>query len=134
MFSFHLIDEESESESEPESESESEDEQDVEAHTNDDEHDAESSTHDEEQHADHGQDTDDELHTPLKEEKDKEPEILQLKEDEELAKAIQESLNVEPAPRYDQGSTYQPFPFFYPSVNRYSWCRIKQYLSFFLSE
>ncbi|GFY86134.1 hypothetical protein Acr_04g0008720 [Actinidia rufa] len=37
----------------------------------------------------------------------------QLKEDEQLAKAIQESLNVESPPRYGNGNIYQPIPFPY---------------------
>lgn len=41
-----------------------------------------------------------------------------LEEDEQLAKAIQESLNVESPPsppRYDYGSLFPPYQFFYPS-------------------
>ncbi|CAL5332307.1 hypothetical protein CsSME_00013744 [Camellia sinensis var. sinensis] len=37
----------------------------------------------------------------------------QLKEDEQLAKAIQESLNVESPPRHVNGNIYQPIPFPY---------------------
>ncbi|THF95895.1 hypothetical protein TEA_024403 [Camellia sinensis var. sinensis] len=37
----------------------------------------------------------------------------QLKEDEQLAKAIQESLNVESSPRHVNGNIYQPIPFPY---------------------
>ncbi|KAG8391445.1 hypothetical protein BUALT_Bualt01G0188500 [Buddleja alternifolia] len=44
----------------------------------------------------------------------------QLEEDEQLAKALQASLNVEfpprsPPPRYDNGSFFPPYPFYYPS-------------------
>ncbi|KAL5558107.1 hypothetical protein UlMin_034318 [Ulmus minor] len=38
----------------------------------------------------------------------------QFEEDELLARAIQESLNVESPPRYDNGNTYQPAPVYYP--------------------
>ncbi|KAL5564216.1 hypothetical protein UlMin_027380 [Ulmus minor] len=38
----------------------------------------------------------------------------QFKEDELLARAIQESLNMESPPRYDNGNTYQPIPVYYP--------------------
>jgi hypothetical protein len=42
-----------------------------------------------------------------------------LEEDEQLAKAIQESLNVDSSPQYDSGSIFQPYPFFNPGGNRY---------------
>ncbi|KAG8384507.1 hypothetical protein BUALT_Bualt04G0125100 [Buddleja alternifolia] len=52
----------------------------------------------------------------------------QLEEDEQLAKALQASLNVEspprsppprsPPPRYDNGSFFPPYPFYYPSGSR----------------
>ncbi|GAB4847095.1 Protein DA1- 1, variant 2 [Ancistrocladus abbreviatus] len=42
----------------------------------------------------------------------------QLKEDEQLAKALQESLNMGSPPRDDHENTYQPFPFFFPSGYR----------------
>ncbi|KAJ0097911.1 hypothetical protein Patl1_28845 [Pistacia atlantica] len=38
----------------------------------------------------------------------------QLEEDEQLAKAIQESLSIEPPPQHDTPSIFQPFPFLYP--------------------
>ncbi|KAA8528609.1 hypothetical protein F0562_035964 [Nyssa sinensis] len=38
---------------------------------------------------------------------------FQLKEDEQLARAIQESLNVESPPRYGSGNIYQPIPLSY---------------------
>lgn len=43
-----------------------------------------------------------------------------LEEDEQLAKALQESLNVEAPspPRYDYGSFFPPFPSFFPSGYR----------------
>ena len=44
----------------------------------------------------------------------------QLKEDEQLAKAIQESLNVESPPRYGNGNIYQPIPFPYSTGFRYT--------------
>ncbi|KAL5565767.1 hypothetical protein UlMin_028931 [Ulmus minor] len=37
----------------------------------------------------------------------------QFEEDDLLARAIQESLNVESPPRYDSGNTYQPIPIYY---------------------
>lgn len=43
---------------------------------------------------------------------------LQLEEDEHLAKALQESMNVASPPRYDQGSFFQPYPFFFPSSHK----------------
>ncbi|KAH9711585.1 protein DA1-related 1 [Citrus sinensis] len=36
----------------------------------------------------------------------------QLEEDEQLAKAIQDSLRVDSPPRYESGNIFQPFPFF----------------------
>ncbi|GMH24107.1 hypothetical protein Nepgr_025950 [Nepenthes gracilis] len=40
----------------------------------------------------------------------------QLEEDEQLAKAVQESLNMESPPRNEHGNIYQqPYPFFFPS-------------------
>lgn len=42
----------------------------------------------------------------------------QLEEDEQLAKAIQESMNVGSPPRYDPGSIFQPYPFLIPSSHR----------------
>ncbi|CAM8921866.1 unnamed protein product [Rhodiola kirilowii] len=43
-----------------------------------------------------------------------------LEEDEQLAKALQESLNVEspPRPRHDNGSIFPPFPFVFPTGYR----------------
>ena len=57
----------------------------------------------------------------------------QLQEDEQLARALQESLNVESPPRYGNGNgnvnvnvhgngnpnTYQPVPVYYPMGYRY---------------
>ncbi|KAG7544799.1 Zinc finger LIM-type [Arabidopsis suecica] len=42
----------------------------------------------------------------------------QLEEDEQLAKAIQESMNVGSPPRYDLGNILQPYPFLIPSSHR----------------
>ncbi|KAK3000514.1 hypothetical protein RJ639_020798 [Escallonia herrerae] len=39
-------------------------------------------------------------------------------EDEQLAKALQESLNMDSPPQYDHGSLFPPYPFFYPSGYR----------------
>lgn len=38
----------------------------------------------------------------------------QLEDDEQLALAMQESLNVESPPRYGYGNIYQPAPVYYP--------------------
>lgn len=57
----------------------------------------------------------------------------QLEEDEQLARALQESLNVESPPQhgngntyqpstppqYGNGNTYQPIPMYYPMGSRY---------------
>ncbi|RVW27126.1 Protein DA1-related 1 [Vitis vinifera] len=40
----------------------------------------------------------------------------QLEEDEQLARALQESLNVESPPRHDAGNIFQPFPSFFHLV------------------
>jgi hypothetical protein len=45
-----------------------------------------------------------------------------LKEDEQLAKALQESLSVESPPRHGipyQGNAYQPYPIHFPMGFRY---------------
>lgn len=42
----------------------------------------------------------------------------QLEEDEQLARAIQESLNVESPPRYGNGNMYQPMPVYFPMGSR----------------
>ncbi|GAA0151379.1 actin or actin-binding cytoskeletal protein [Lithospermum erythrorhizon] len=42
----------------------------------------------------------------------------QLVEDEQLAKALQESLIVDSPPQYDYGSFFPPYPYFYPTVYR----------------
>lgn len=44
-----------------------------------------------------------------------------LDDDEQLAKAIQESLNVSP-PRYNYGSLFPPYPYLYPSGPGYRIC------------
>ena len=41
-----------------------------------------------------------------------------LEEDEQLAKAIQESLNVDPPPRINHGGLFPLLPNFFPSVYR----------------
>ncbi|KAK2987490.1 hypothetical protein RJ640_012149 [Escallonia rubra] len=41
-----------------------------------------------------------------------------LEEDEQLAKALQESLNMDSPPQYDHGSLFPPYPSFYPSGYR----------------
>jgi hypothetical protein len=41
-----------------------------------------------------------------------------LEEDEQLAKALQESLNIDSAPRYDYGNLFPPHPYFYPAGYR----------------
>ncbi|KAG5516761.1 hypothetical protein RHGRI_037485 [Rhododendron griersonianum] len=38
-----------------------------------------------------------------------------FEEDEQLAKALQESLNIDSAPRYDHGNLFPPYPYYYPS-------------------
>ncbi|XP_039158006.1 protein DA1-related 1-like [Eucalyptus grandis] len=40
----------------------------------------------------------------------------QLEEDQQLAKALQESLSVESPPRYESGNMFRPYPFFFPSM------------------
>lgn len=42
-----------------------------------------------------------------------------LEEDEQLARALQESLNTESPPRHDNRNSYNPFPFFFSSGHRY---------------
>ncbi|KAJ4844868.1 Protein DA1- 1 [Turnera subulata] len=42
----------------------------------------------------------------------------QLEEDEQLAKAIQESLSVESPPQYGGSNIFPPYPFFFPSSHR----------------
>ncbi|GAA0157901.1 actin or actin-binding cytoskeletal protein [Lithospermum erythrorhizon] len=39
-----------------------------------------------------------------------------LEEDEQLAKALQESLTVDSPPKYDYGSAFPPYPYLYPPV------------------
>uniref|UniRef100_A0A5B7ASS5 LIM zinc-binding domain-containing protein n=1 Tax=Davidia involucrata TaxID=16924 RepID=A0A5B7ASS5_DAVIN len=41
-----------------------------------------------------------------------------LEDDEQLAKALQESLNMEPAPQYDYENLFPPYPYFYPAGYR----------------
>ncbi|KAA8531788.1 hypothetical protein F0562_006495 [Nyssa sinensis] len=41
-----------------------------------------------------------------------------LEDDELLAKAFQESLNMEPPPQYDYGNLFPPYPYFYPDEYR----------------
>lgn len=41
-----------------------------------------------------------------------------LEEDEQLARALQESLNTESPPRHDNRNSYNPFPFFFSSGHR----------------
>ncbi|KAI4336915.1 hypothetical protein L6164_015388 [Bauhinia variegata] len=43
---------------------------------------------------------------------------LQSEEDEHLARALQESLNVESPPRYGSGNMYQPVPVYFPMGSR----------------
>ncbi|GMI68874.1 DA1-RELATED PROTEIN 1 [Hibiscus trionum] len=49
---------------------------------------------------------------------DKKGKKVQQEEDEQLAKAIQESLNVESPPRYGHGGSFSPYPFFFSASNR----------------
>ncbi|KAM7516610.1 hypothetical protein LguiA_006193 [Lonicera macranthoides] len=59
---------------------------------------------------------------PLPEEDQKGKKVLDdeshLEEDEQLAKALQESLNMDSPPRYDHGSLFPPYPYLYPSGYR----------------
>ncbi|KAI8525380.1 hypothetical protein RHMOL_Rhmol13G0225800 [Rhododendron molle] len=41
-----------------------------------------------------------------------------FEEDEQLAKALQESLNIDSAPRYNSGNLFPPYPYYYPSGYR----------------
>lgn len=42
-----------------------------------------------------------------------------LEEDEQLAKAIQESLYIDSTPQYDYGNLFPPYPYLYPTGFRY---------------
>lgn len=62
-----------------------------------------------------GQKEDEYFEAPKEEAKDIQS---QLEDDEQLAKAIQESLSLELPPRYENGSNLRPNPFFFPSGYR----------------
>lgn len=64
------------------------------------------------------QSDDDEKPAKFQYEEDEQSAKVQLEEDEQLAKALQESLNMGSPPRYDNGSIFQPFPFFMPAGYR----------------
>ncbi|XVE87244.1 hypothetical protein DITRI_Ditri18aG0100700 [Diplodiscus trichospermus] len=59
----------------------------------------------------HAEEEDDQ-YANVRREEDQERAKVQLEEDEQLARAIQESLNVESPPRYDHGGLFSPHPFF----------------------
>lgn len=61
------------------------------------------------------QSDDDEKPAKFQYEEDEQSAKVQLEEDEQLAKALQESLNMGSPPRDDNGSIFQPFPFFMPA-------------------
>ncbi|KAL9341010.1 hypothetical protein Peur_067229 [Populus x canadensis] len=71
----------------------------------------------EEDYQTHQSQEDYQRHQPEEDEKDVN---AQLEEDEQLAKAMQESLSVEPPPqaRYDSGNVVPPYAFFFPSSYR----------------
>ena len=52
----------------------------------------------------------------------------QLEEDEQLARALQESLNVESPPRHDAGNIFQPFPSFFSPGYRYMLLPVNPFL------
>ncbi|KAH0971312.1 hypothetical protein GBA52_023468 [Prunus armeniaca] len=64
------------------------------------------------------QSDDDEKPAKFQYEEDEQSAKVQLEEDEQLAKALQESLNMGSPPRDDNGSIFQPFPFFMPAGYR----------------
>lgn len=57
----------------------------------------------------------------------------QLEDDEQLAQALQQSLNVESPPQYGYGNIYQPAPVYFPMGLRYiTFVLIRWSISIFL--
>ncbi|XWS33712.1 hypothetical protein CRYUN_Cryun22dG0106900 [Craigia yunnanensis] len=107
-----------EDESEPEEESD-EDEPYAKGHVEDeDDKYAEAHEEEDERYAKAHVVEEDDQYAKVQCEEDEEHAKVQLEEDEQLAKAIQESLNVESPPLYDHGGLFSPYPFFFSASYR----------------
>ncbi|KAE8685377.1 Protein DA1 [Hibiscus syriacus] len=108
-------------EDESETEEESNDDVSIDEGHLEDEDDKHSSAHEEKEEESYAKphvDEEDDRYTKVQQEEDAGRAKVQLEEDEQLAKAIQESLNVESPPRYDHGGLFSPFPFFFSASYR----------------
>ncbi|XVF61950.1 hypothetical protein PTKIN_Ptkin08bG0176300 [Pterospermum kingtungense] len=108
-----------EDESEPEEESDK-DEKDSEGHIEDeDDRYAEAHVeHEDDRYAKAHVEEEDDRYSKVKQEEDEGQAKVQLEEDEQLAKAIQESLNVGSPPRDNHGGLFSPYPFFFSAGYR----------------
>ncbi|XP_039003627.1 protein DA1-related 1-like [Hibiscus syriacus] len=112
-----------EDESEPEEESD--DDLTIDEGHLDDEDSKHAAAHDdeeEERYAKAHVEEEDDRYTKIHPEEDEGCAKVQLEEDEQLAKAIQESLNVESPPRYDHGGLFSPYPIFSSSYRTCAGC------------
>ncbi|KAK8995642.1 hypothetical protein V6N11_075907 [Hibiscus sabdariffa] len=85
-----------------------------------DEDDKHAAAHEEEQYVKVQPEEEDDRYVKVQPEEDEGRAKVQLEEDEQLAKAIQESLNVESEspPHFDHGGLFSPYPFFFSASYR----------------
>ncbi|XP_039000021.1 protein DA1-related 1-like isoform X1 [Hibiscus syriacus] len=108
-----------EDESDPEEESD--DDVSIDEGHLEDENDKHSAAHEEKEEESYAKphvEEEDDRYAKVQPEEDEGHDKVQLEEDEQLAKAIQESLNVESPPRYGHGGLFSPYPFFFSASYR----------------